>query len=77
MIKVNKPVHSVVGLTNNIIVSASTMCIGGYLFAVATQDNKSTSAGSADISLVQNFQSKAVHLPSQPIPCVEGSNHSR
>lgn len=70
--KVNKPVRSVVGLNNAVVVSASTMCIGGYLFAVATQDNKTTSAGSAGISLVQIFQANKASFPPQPIPCVEG-----
>lgn len=69
-VQLNKSVRTSLKLTDSVTIHTSTMCIGGYLFAVATQDNNSSHGASSGISLVQIYKpSNDPAHPPQPISC--------
>jgi hypothetical protein len=54
---------------NNATVTVNTVCLSGFVFAVASQEKSNTSNGAGGVALVQVYQPGFRGNPVQPITC--------
>lgn len=58
-----------VQVSKSTTVNVATVCLSGFVFAVALQDKSTTNNGSGGVAMVQVMQPARRGDPVQPIPC--------
>lgn len=64
-----RPESTSVKTSNTSTVNVATVCLSGYVFAVASQEKSNTNNGAGGVALVQVMQPAYRGNPVQPIPC--------